>query len=44
MNEEKFTGKADVYDKFRPSYPAKLIDWLYEKTQAKTVADIGAGT
>ena len=44
MNEEKFTGKADVYDKFRPSYPVKLIDWLYEKTGAKTVADIGAGT
>ena len=44
MNEEKFTGKADVYDKFRPSYPDKLIDWLYEKTGAKSVADIGAGT
>lgn len=44
MNEEKFTGKADIYDKFRPSYPAELIDWLYEKTGAKTVADIGAGT
>lgn len=44
MNEEKFTGKADVYDKFRPSYPDPLIDWLYEKTGAKTVADIGAGT
>ena len=44
MNEEKFTGKADFYDKFRPSYPNELIDWLYEKTGAKTVADIGAGT
>ncbi len=44
MNEEKFTGKADIYDKYRPSYPAELIDWLYEKTHAETVADIGAGT
>lgn len=44
MNEEKFTGKADVYDKYRPSYPAELIDWIYEKTHADTVADIGAGT
>lgn len=44
MNEEKFTGKANVYDKFRPSYPKELIDWLYEKTNAETVADIGAGT
>ncbi len=44
MNEEKFTGKADVYDRYRPSYPKELIDWLYEKTYARTVADIGAGT
>lgn len=44
MNEEKFTGKADVYDKYRPTYPAELIDWLWEKTHANTVADIGAGT
>lgn len=44
MNEDKFTGKADFYAKFRPSYPNELIDYLYEKTQAKSVADIGAGT
>lgn len=44
MNEEKFTGKADVYDKYRPTYPAEIIDWLYEKTHAEKVADIGAGT
>lgn len=44
MNEEKFTGKADVYDRYRPSYPAELIEWLWEKTHAETVADIGAGT
>lgn len=44
MNEEKFTGKADFYNKYRPSYPDSLIDWLYEKTNADTVADIGAGT
>ena len=44
MNEEKFTGKADVYDRYRPSYPAEFIEWLWEKTHAETVADIGAGT
>jgi len=44
MNEDKFTGKADVYDRYRPSYPKELIDWLYEKTHAASVADIGAGT
>ncbi|MCM1578308.1 MAG: class I SAM-dependent methyltransferase [Ruminococcus sp.] len=44
MNEEKFTGKADFYDKFRPAYPPAVADWLYEKTEAATAADIGAGT
>lgn len=44
MNEERFTGKADIYDKFRPSYPNALIDFLYENAWCDSVADIGAGT
>lgn len=44
MNEHKFTGRADNYDKYRPSYPEELLDWLYINTNAKNVADIGAGT
>lgn len=44
MNEDKFSGKAEIYDKYRPSYPTELTDWLYIKTRAQTVADIGAGT
>ncbi len=44
MNEEKFSGKADNYDKYRPSYPSELTDWLYSLTRAQAVADIGAGT
>lgn len=44
MNENKFTGKATLYAKYRPSYPEKLIEWLCENTNAKEVADIGAGT
>lgn len=44
MNEEKFSGKAENYDKFRPSYPSELIEWLYSLTRAEAVADIGAGT
>ena len=44
MNEEKFSGKADNYDKYRPSYPSELVDWLYSLTRAEAVADIGAGT
>lgn len=44
MNEEKFTGKAGYYAKYRPSYPAVLVDRLYNLTHAEAVADIGAGT
>ena len=47
MNEEKFTGKADLYKKFRPSYPKDLLDYLYSQigfTQNSVIADIGAGT
>lgn len=44
MNEQKFTGKADLYEKFRPSYPDELIDFLYDNVRCDNVADIGAGT
>ena len=44
MNEQKFTGKADLYEKYRPSYPDKLIDFLYDNARCENVADIGAGT
>ncbi|MBD5129376.1 MAG: class I SAM-dependent methyltransferase [Ruminococcaceae bacterium] len=44
MNEQKFTGKADLYEKFRPSYPDELIDFLYDNARCENVADIGAGT
>lgn len=44
MNEENFTGKADLYERFRPGYPDELIDFLYEKAWCERVADIGAGT
>ncbi|MCH5204554.1 MAG: class I SAM-dependent methyltransferase [Oscillospiraceae bacterium] len=44
MNQHKFTGKADLYEKFRPGYPEELVDFLYDKTEYKAVADIGAGT
>lgn len=44
MNEEKFSGKADIYDKYRPSYPDALIDFLYENARCDAIADIGAGT
>jgi len=47
MNEERFTGKAEVYGKFRPSYPNEFIEYLYNDIGLKSdskIADIGAGT
>ena len=47
MNEEKFNGKAEIYDKYRPTYPAVLINDLYKEihgNENSCIADIGAGT
>jgi len=44
---KKFSGKADIYNKYRPHYPQEYIDYLvsYNKlTSNKTIADIGSGT
>lgn len=43
-NRELFTGKAEDYARFRPSYPAAAVDWLRERTSGGAVADVGAGT
>lgn len=29
MNEEKFNGKADIYAKYRPTYPVDFINYLF---------------
>lgn len=47
MNEEKFSGKASVYARFRPSYPDNLFEYLYTVMGFKkesVIADVGAGT
>ena len=46
-NEERFTGKADIYKKYRSSYPKELIDYLYSNIgfcKDSVIADIGSGT
>ena len=43
MNEEKFSGKAEIYDKYRPTYPTALINVLYNEIHGdenSRVADI----
>lgn len=48
MNQPtQFTGKADIYSKYRPTYPTAYIDYLIEMSQVSSsslIADIGAGT
>jgi len=44
---KKFTGKADIYNKYRPNYPQVYINYLVSSnnlTSDKTIADIGSGT
>lgn len=44
---KKFTGKADIYSKYRPRYPKEYINYLVSYnnlTSNNTVADIGSGT
>lgn len=47
MKYDKFTAKADIYDKYRPKYSKDFIDYLYQYLALPTnavIADIGAGT
>ena len=47
MNEKRFTGKAELYRKYRPSYPVELINYLFTEVGFSIdsiIADIGAGT
>ncbi len=46
-NTQKFTDKATIYSKARPTYPQHFFDYLYEKVgfnNTSIVADIGSGT
>lgn len=47
MNENIFSGVADIYDKYRPSYPSELFTYLCSALNINsytTIADIGSGT
>lgn len=47
MNENKFTKKSSIYDKYRPNYPTNLIEYLYTQegfNNKSVIADVGAGT
>lgn len=46
-SRERFTGAADLYERYRPSYPAALVDWILETAACPAggaVADVGCGT
>ena len=46
-SREIFSGKEQQYDKNRPHYPARLIDFLYDEVGfcvGSVIADIGSGT
>lgn len=43
---QRFSDRVADYDRYRPSYPATMLDYLESKTEISgaQVADIGAGT
>lgn len=46
-SKELFTGTADNYRRFRPSYPAPLVDWVLGDLNLKPglrIVDVGCGT
>jgi SAM-dependent methyltransferase len=45
-NKDKFSGKADGYDKYRPLYPTAVYDYILAgcDISCAQIADIGAGT
>ena len=45
-NIEKFTGKAEIYNKYRSNYPNQCIEDIIKVINNKNIiiADIGAGT
>lgn len=46
-SRERFSPIADLYQRFRPSYPGQLVDWILGTTRLAppaSVADVGCGT
>ncbi|MCM3113883.1 class I SAM-dependent methyltransferase [Neobacillus sp. MER 74] len=46
-SNDQFTGKAEVYAKYRPSYPPEYIEYIISKAglnEDSIIADIGSGT
>lgn len=41
---ERFSGTADLYARWRPTYPGALIDWILALAPTGRIADIGCGT
>ncbi|PQP91190.1 SAM-dependent methyltransferase, partial [Paenibacillus sp. AR247] len=46
-SKARFSNRVENYVKYRPSYPAEAVDYLYSvvgMTADSVIADIGAGT
>jgi ubiquinone/menaquinone biosynthesis C-methylase UbiE len=41
---QRFEGLGEQYQKFRPTYPAELLDWLLDLARPARVVDLGCGT
>lgn len=46
-SKKRFTKTVKYYDRYRPSYPQSLVNWILKTTNLKpgsTIVDIGCGT
>ena len=47
QSTSRFSDRVDDYVRYRPDYPAALLEWLQRECSVTTdwlVADVGAGT
>lgn len=44
QSTERFSNRVDNYVKYRPTYPASLLEFFRDTFTPKTVADVGSGT
>jgi SAM-dependent methyltransferase len=46
-SSERFSAGVDLYERFRPSYPAALVEWVVARASLEPgarIADLGCGT
>jgi ubiquinone/menaquinone biosynthesis C-methylase UbiE len=46
-NTKRFSDRVDIYQKYRPSYPNEVVNYIFDKfglCESSIIADVGSGT